>query len=112
MLFFTFDTDTLHLQHFNYKKRGVVTLKPCIFSALHNFKLKMKSEPINKTRAWDREKIQVLTEIEPMTSRTHKWELSTELQKLIESNCSSSVKGILHTARISTVKVIRSVTNE
>ena len=56
------------------------------------------------TRAWDKEKSESPTGIEPMTSRTQPGALSTELRELTESKIillSSYVTGVLHTARIS-----------
>ena len=45
----------------------------------------MKYEIFNMTRAWDKEKSESPTGIEPMTSRTPGGALSTELRELMES---------------------------
>ena len=45
----------------------------------------MKYEIFNITRAWDKEKSESPTGIEPMTSRTPAGALSAELRELMES---------------------------
>ena len=64
----------------------------------------LKDEIFNMARAWDKEKSESPTGIEPMTSRTPGGALSTELRELTESKVillSSYATGVLHTARIS-----------
>ena len=71
----------------------------------------MKDEILNMTRAWDKEKSESPTGIEPMTSEHRAGALSTELQELMESKVillSSYVTSVLHTARISTAEFIMS----
>ena len=63
------------------------------------------------TRAWDKEKSEIPTEIEPMTSRTPGGRSIPGLYPLMESKVvllSSYVIGALHTARISTTEFIMS----